>query len=115
MVRPGQEAGRPCPGLPVPVSRPGSVGFGGLSGRLEPASGARHGNHTTTVSPAARSQQTHRAAVPADGSIVGRSDLVSAGDQFVFTVDNISAGSYNFLCDQPGHADAGMKGTLTIS
>jgi uncharacterized cupredoxin-like copper-binding protein len=51
----------------------------------------------------------------ADGTIVGRSDLVSAGDQFVFTVDNIAAGSYKILCDQPGHADAGMRGTLTIS
>jgi len=51
----------------------------------------------------------------ADGTIVSRSDLVSAGDQFVFTVDNIAAGSYKTSCDQPGHADAGMKGTLTIS
>jgi uncharacterized cupredoxin-like copper-binding protein len=50
-----------------------------------------------------------------DGTIVGRSDLISAGDQFVFPVDNIAAGSYRIYCDQPGHADAGMKGTLTIS
>jgi uncharacterized cupredoxin-like copper-binding protein len=51
----------------------------------------------------------------ADGTIVTRSDLVSAGDEFVFNVDNIVAGSYKIYCDQPGHADAGMKGTLTIS
>ncbi len=51
-----------------------------------------------------------------DGTtIVGRSDLVSAGDEFVFTVDNIAAGSYKFYCAQPGHADLGMRGTLTIS
>ena len=50
-----------------------------------------------------------------DGTQVTRSELVSAGDQFVFTVDNIAAGKYKTFCDQPGHADAGMKGTLTIS
>jgi uncharacterized cupredoxin-like copper-binding protein len=50
-----------------------------------------------------------------DGSVVTRSELVSAGDQFVFNVDNIPAGSYKIYCDQPGHQDAGMKGTLTIS
>jgi plastocyanin len=49
------------------------------------------------------------------GTRVAGSDLVSAGDSFVFTVDSISAGSYTFICDQPGHEAGGMKGTLTIS
>jgi plastocyanin len=49
------------------------------------------------------------------GKRVAASDLVSAGDTFVFTVDNISAGSYTIICDQPGHEAGGMKGTLTIS
>ncbi len=46
------------------------------------------------------------------GSTVGRSDLISAGDSFVFTLSNLAAGTYSFLCDQPGHAASGMKGTL---
>jgi len=46
--------------------------------------------------------------------IVG-SELVSAGDSFVFTIDNLPAGSYKIACDQPGHEDSGMKGTLTIT
>ena len=50
-----------------------------------------------------------------DGSVVARSELVSAGDQMVFTIDSIAAGKYKTLCDQPGHADNGMKGNLTIS
>ncbi len=25
-----------------------------------------------------------------------------------------AAGTYNFFCDQPGHQEAGMKGTLTV-
>jgi plastocyanin len=49
------------------------------------------------------------------GKTVAQSELVSAGDEFVFTVSNIAAGTYDFLCTQPGHADAGMKGTLTVS
>jgi len=44
-----------------------------------------------------------------DGSVVARSELVSAGDQMVFTVDSIAAGKYKTLCDQPGHADSGIS------
>jgi len=43
------------------------------------------------------------------------SELVSAGDSFVFTVSNIAAGTYTFFCDQPGHEASGMKGTLTVT
>jgi plastocyanin len=43
------------------------------------------------------------------------SELVSAGDSFVFTVTNLAAGSYTFFCDQPGHEASGMKGTLTAT
>lgn len=46
---------------------------------------------------------------------IATSELVSAGDSFVFTVDNIAAGSYTIFCTQPGHEDSGMKGTLTIT
>lgn len=43
------------------------------------------------------------------------SELISAGDSFVFTVNSIAAGSYTFICDQPGHEASGMKGTLTVT
>lgn len=43
------------------------------------------------------------------------SELVSAGDSFVFTVTTLPAGSYTFFCDQPGHEASGMKGTLTAT
>lgn len=49
------------------------------------------------------------------GSKVAGSELVSAGDRFVFTVNNLPAGSYTIVCDQPGHLDSGMKGTLTVT
>jgi uncharacterized cupredoxin-like copper-binding protein len=43
------------------------------------------------------------------------SELVSAGDSFVFTVSNLPAGKYTFFCDQPGHETAGMSGELTVT
>jgi uncharacterized cupredoxin-like copper-binding protein len=43
------------------------------------------------------------------------SELVSAGDSFVFTVANLPAGKYTFFCDQPGHETAGMSGELTVT
>jgi plastocyanin len=46
---------------------------------------------------------------------VSGSELVSAGDAIVFTVDTIPAGTYTIFCDQSGHEASGMKGTLTIS
>jgi uncharacterized cupredoxin-like copper-binding protein len=49
------------------------------------------------------------------GKTVAKSELVSAGDSIVFTVDNIAAGSYTIFCDQPGHEASGMKGTLTVT
>jgi len=49
------------------------------------------------------------------GNRVSGSELVSAGDSFVFTVSNISAGTYTYFCDQPGHETSGMHGTLTIT
>ena len=43
------------------------------------------------------------------------SELISAGDTFVFTVNNIKAGTYTYFCDQAGHEASGMRGTLTIT
>jgi plastocyanin len=49
------------------------------------------------------------------GKVLGRSDLISAGDTSVFTVDTIAAGTYTYFCDQPGHESSGMHGSLTVA
>ena len=46
---------------------------------------------------------------------VAGSELVSAGDTAVFTVNNLAAGSYTVFCDQAGHEASGMKGSLTVT
>ena len=50
-----------------------------------------------------------------NGNRIGGSELVSSGDSVVFTVDSIQAGTYTYFCDQPGHEQSGMKGTLTVT
>jgi plastocyanin len=49
------------------------------------------------------------------GAKVAGSELISAGDSFVFTVNSLAAGSYDFVCDQPGHEASGMKASLTVT
>ena len=51
----------------------------------------------------------------ASNNRVDGSELMSAGDTLVFTVNNIPAGIYTYFCDQSGHEASGMKGTLTIT
>ena len=46
---------------------------------------------------------------------ISGSELISAGDTVVFTVDSIPAGTYTYFCNQSGHEASGMKGTLTIT
>lgn len=46
--------------------------------------------------------------------VVGRSPSIAAGDAATFTIQ-LAAGTYTFYCDIPGHRDAGMTGTLTVS
>jgi plastocyanin len=49
------------------------------------------------------------------GKRLATSNLISAGDTSVFTIDTIAAGTYTIFCDQPGHENSGMKGTLTVT
>jgi plastocyanin len=43
------------------------------------------------------------------------SELISAGDTFLFTVNSVPPGTYTIFCDQAGHEASGMHGTLTIT
>jgi plastocyanin len=49
------------------------------------------------------------------GNRIDGSELMSAGDTLVFTVNSIAAGTYTYFCDQSGHEASGMKGTLTVT
>ena len=41
--------------------------------------------------------------------------LIQPGKSATLTITFAKAGKYEYLCTQPGHAGAGMKGDLTVS
>jgi uncharacterized cupredoxin-like copper-binding protein len=49
-----------------------------------------------------------------DRSINQKGNLVANGDVSEVTVD-LKPGTYTFYCSVPGHKEAGMSGTLTVS
>jgi plastocyanin len=54
----------------------------------------------------------HDVAIEQNGKVIAESELVTKGKTSV-TAD-LAPGTYTFLCTVPGHAEAGMEGTLTV-
>jgi plastocyanin len=54
----------------------------------------------------------HDVAIEEDGKEIAGSELIAEGKTSV-TAD-LAPGTYTFLCTVPGHAEAGMEGTLTV-
>jgi plastocyanin len=54
----------------------------------------------------------HDVVIAQGGKEIAASELVTEGDTSVSA--DLAPGSYTFFCDVPGHAEAGMEGTLTV-
>jgi plastocyanin len=54
----------------------------------------------------------HDVAIEQNGKEIASSALISEGKTSVTA--NLAPGTYTFLCTVPGHAEAGMEGTLTV-
>jgi plastocyanin len=54
----------------------------------------------------------HNVAIEEGGKSLAQSETISSGKTSI-SVD-LAPGSYTFLCTVPGHAEAGMEGTLTV-
>jgi plastocyanin len=54
----------------------------------------------------------HDVAIEQDGKQIAVSETIAKGKTSV-TAD-LEPGTYTFLCTIPGHAEAGMEGTLTV-
>jgi uncharacterized cupredoxin-like copper-binding protein len=54
-------------------------------------------------------------AINAGDVPLAKSANLEAGQTVVFTVHGIEPGTYEFWCTFPGHFEAGMRGTLTIT
>ncbi len=57
---------------------------------------------------------SHDISLKGNGVAV-QGNKVSGGGVSTVTVSNLKPGTYTFYCSVPGHEQAGMKGTLTVS
>ncbi len=55
----------------------------------------------------------HNVAVTAGGKVLGSTPTFMGGSKTLAVA--LKPGSYKYLCTVPGHAQAGMQGTLTVS
>lgn len=54
----------------------------------------------------------HDVAIEQNGKLIAKSELIAEGETSVTA--NLAPGTYTYLCTVPGHAEAGMQGTLTV-
>lgn len=54
----------------------------------------------------------HNVAIDQDGKELATSETITEGKTAVSA--DLAAGTYTFLCTVPGHAEAGMEGTLVV-
>jgi plastocyanin len=54
----------------------------------------------------------HNVAIEKDGKVIAESETLAEGKTSASS--ELEPGTYTFLCTVPGHAEAGMEGTLTV-
>ena len=107
-----------------------AIVFGGDDGSPDATSGGSGGSATLELSefaltpaaltvPAGGTLEVTNAGSAAHNLTVTGTDIASsdlaAGDAETLDLSALEPGEYEMICAIPGHADAGMKGTLTIS
>ena len=45
---------------------------------------------------------------------LGATEMIAPGDSTTLELPSVAEGTYTIICEVPGHADGGMKGTLTV-
>jgi plastocyanin len=83
--------------------------------KFDPATPSVPGGKTTFFLVNAGSVPHNMVIFGPGGKRIAASDLVQGGNSSVFAVPALTPGTYQIVCDQPGHQDAGMKGTLTVT
>lgn len=73
---------------------------------------AKAGKITITLTNA--SPLPHDLVVEAGEKILAKTPMLAKGKSGSLTV-TLKKGTYDFVCDVPGHEDAGMKGKLVVS
>ena len=70
---------------------------------------------TVTITFTNRSSEGHNLTVAhaGSGSVIGATPTFAGGSRTLTL--HVRAGRYTFYCSVPGHRQAGMQGTLTVS
>jgi uncharacterized cupredoxin-like copper-binding protein len=68
---------------------------------------------TVTINFTNRSSLAHNFTIEQNGKVIAATPTFQGGTKTLKV--GLRPGTYTFLCTVPGHADAGMKGTLTIT
>ncbi len=56
----------------------------------------------------------HNLSISKDGTEIGKTSTFTSGEGAQTLAVALQPGTYEILCNVPGHADKGMKGTLTV-
>lgn len=119
---PVEEAAEPEAGQEAEAGKPSGKAEGGGATTLHLEASPDAIAYDTTALSASAGEVTidftnpsalqHDVAVEKDGEEIAKTDIIAEGE------DSLSAelepGDYTFLCTVPGHAEAGMEGTLTV-
>ncbi|HET7483184.1 MAG TPA: multicopper oxidase domain-containing protein [Actinomycetota bacterium] len=46
---------------------------------------------------------------------LGATPMLDPGQSYTLDLGDVAAGTYEYICQVPGHADSGMRGTLTVT
>jgi plastocyanin len=68
---------------------------------------------TVTIDFSNASPIEHDVAIAAGGAVLGQTPVFTGGSKKLTL--KLKAGTYTFFCSVPGHRQAGMEGTLTVS
>jgi plastocyanin len=107
-------------GTPAPASSPAASASTKLKLAANPAGQLAYDTKqlsakagTVTIEMANMSPIEHDVAVSEGSKILGQTPVFAGGSKSVTL--KLKAGTYTFFCTVPGHRQAGMEGTLTVS
>lgn len=105
------EAGAPKTSGKPAVETSGKLTIPAIDGTLFEFTKAEAKAGKVTVEMPNKSDIPHNIAIPSIPGAAGK--IVAKGSVSSFSI-NLKPGTYQYICEVPGHAQAGMKGTITV-
>ncbi|HTA05495.1 MAG TPA: plastocyanin/azurin family copper-binding protein, partial [Solirubrobacteraceae bacterium] len=107
-------------GTPAPPSSPAATATTTLKLAANPAGQLAYNTKTlsakagkVTIEFANASPVEHDVAIAQGSTVAGQTPVFTGGTKTLTL--NLKPGTYSFYCTVPGHRQAGMEGTLTVS